>query len=64
MLATERLKMHQIDAVPHRVALHSPDATRFLVGCASVALMGVRVVGTVILCILNASGLLGGKPSP
>jgi hypothetical protein len=38
--------------------------TRFFVGCASIALMGVRIIGTVLLCILNASGLLGGKPIP
>ena len=56
--------MHQIDAVPHRVALHSPDMTRLFVGCASVALMGIRIVGTVILCVLNALGVLRGKPSP
>ena len=56
--------MHQIDAVPHRVALHSPDTTRFFVGCASFALMVVRIIGTVILCVLNASGLLSGKPGP
>lgn len=56
--------MHQIDAVPRRVALHSPDTTRFFVGCASVGLMGTRIIATVILCILNASGLLGGKPNP
>jgi hypothetical protein len=55
--------MHQIDAVSHRVALHSPDMTRFFVGCASIALMGVRVVAIVILCIFNAPGLLSGKPS-
>ena len=54
--------MHQIDAVPHRVALHSPDMTRFFVGCASFALLGVRIIAMVILCILNASGLLGSKP--
>ena len=59
-----KAEMHQIEAVPHRVALYSPDTTRFLVGCASVVLMGVRIIGTVILCILNASGLLSGKPSP
>ena len=59
-----KAEMHQIDAVPRRVALHSPDTTRFFVGCASVALMGTRIIATFILCILNASGLLGGKPGP
>ena len=64
VLATERLKMHQIEIVPRRVALHSPDTTPFFVGCASVALMATRIVATAILCILNAAGRLGGKPSP
>jgi hypothetical protein len=59
-----KAEMHQIDAVPRRVALHNPDTTRFFVGCASIGLMGVRIVGTVLLCILDASGLLGGKPIP
>ena len=56
--------MDQIDAVPRRVALHSPDTTRFFVGCASVVLMSSRIVATFLLCILDASGLLGDKPNP
>jgi hypothetical protein len=42
------------DAVPGRAALHSPGAMRVFVGCASLALLGVRITGLTILCILDA----------